>query len=468
MDLQLCTIEPFVEGDRMRQVPVLLRRATLVVAVAVLILGAGTAVSAGTQPAAGTPKAAAQTITVDGSSPGRNFDGVGAVSGGGATSRLLIDYPEPQRGQVLDYLFKPDYGAGLQLLKVEIGGDANTSDGPEPSHMRTPTQVDCDRGYGWWLMEQAQARNPNITFYGLEWAAPGWLNGGIWSQDNITYLLSWLGCAKSHGLNVGYLGGWNENGYSKSWFESLRNSLDTGGYTGTKLVAADVDDPSWSVASDLAGDPAFNAAIAVEGTHGVCWHSSPSYTGCPASSTAIGLNKPLWVSEDDNDSDGANPSALARNLNREYIDAKITADIKWALVSSWPAHLPFYGSGMMTADTPWSGNYTVGRDIWAAAQTTQFAQPGWQYLDRSSGYLSGTGANSDPHPGSYVTLKSGSDYSTVIETTDAKAAQTASFTVTGGLSTGTVHVWATNMASTDPAQWFVHTQDITPTSGGTP
>lgn len=39
----------------------------------------------------------------------RRFDGHGALSAG-ASSRLLIDYPEPQRGDVLDYLFKPHVG----------------------------------------------------------------------------------------------------------------------------------------------------------------------------------------------------------------------------------------------------------------------------------------------------------------------------------------------------------------------
>ena len=60
------------------------------------------------------------TIVIDGRSAGRTFDGLGAVSAGGST-RLLIDYPEPQRSRILDYLFKPGYGAALQHLKVEIG-----------------------------------------------------------------------------------------------------------------------------------------------------------------------------------------------------------------------------------------------------------------------------------------------------------------------------------------------------------
>lgn len=59
---------------------------------------------------------------LDGNSKGRVLDGIGAVSAG-ASSRLLIDYPEPQRSQILDYLFKPGYGTALQHLKVEIGAD---------------------------------------------------------------------------------------------------------------------------------------------------------------------------------------------------------------------------------------------------------------------------------------------------------------------------------------------------------
>ena len=78
------------------------------------------------------------TIVVDGHSPGRVFDGVGVASGGGCVARLLINYPEPQRSQILDFLFKPNYGASVQSLKVEIGGDGNSTEGSEPSHMHSP------------------------------------------------------------------------------------------------------------------------------------------------------------------------------------------------------------------------------------------------------------------------------------------------------------------------------------------
>src|SRR3954463_7147705 len=162
--------------------------------VALLALAAGTVVAA-PDPA----RAATTTVTVDGSQGGRTFDGIGAISGGGGNSRLLRDYPAAQQWQILDYLFKPGYGAGLQMLKLEIGGDANSTDGSEPSIEHTRGQVNCDAGYEFWLGEQAKARNPNIKLYGLAWAAPGWINGGFWSTDTINYLISWLGCAKQHG-----------------------------------------------------------------------------------------------------------------------------------------------------------------------------------------------------------------------------------------------------------------------------
>jgi hypothetical protein len=39
-------------------------------------------------------------VVIDGASACRTFDGLGAASAG-ASSRLLIDYPEPQRSEIL-------------------------------------------------------------------------------------------------------------------------------------------------------------------------------------------------------------------------------------------------------------------------------------------------------------------------------------------------------------------------------
>jgi hypothetical protein len=403
---------------------------------------------------------AATTITVNGTLGGRTFDGIGAISGGGGNSRLLTDYPAAQQGQILDYLFKPGYGADLQILKVEIGGDTNSTDGSESSHMHTSSSVNCGTGYEWWLMQQAKARNPNIKLYGLAWGAPGWIGGStFFTTGTINYLVNWLNCAKSKSLTINYLGGWNERGYNISWYEQLRSTLNADGYTSLRIVGS--DDGNWNIANDLVSNSAFSQAVQIIGSHYPCGYLS-SETSCPSTSNALATGKQLWASENGSQDYNTGAAAMARADNRGYLDGKMTATINWPIAAAIYPNLPFNTDGLIWSTQPWSGYYAVGKQLWVTAQTTQFTAPGWTYIDSASGYLGGSRSN-----GSYVTLKSpnGSDWSSIIETMDASAAQTVTYTVTGGLSTGTVHVWSTNVSSSSASSWFVHSTDITPSNG---
>ena len=114
-------------------------------------------------------------VAIDASSPSLPFDGHGGLSAG-ASSRLLFDYAPAVRDEILDYLFKPNYGAALQVVKVEIGGDTQSTDGTEPSHMHERNDLNCTRGYEWWLMREARKRNPRVILYALPWGQPGWVN----------------------------------------------------------------------------------------------------------------------------------------------------------------------------------------------------------------------------------------------------------------------------------------------------
>lgn len=438
----------------MRKTPAHGLHATLTSALVVTLVAAMTLLGVSTAQAA-------VGITINGASGGRTFDGVGAISGGGGNSRLLIDYPEPQRSQILDYLFKPGYGAAMQILKVEIGGDTNSTSGAEPSHRHTSSDLNCDRGYEWWLMEQAKTRNPNIKLAGLSWGAPGWLgNGNFWSQDTIDYLIDWLGCARnSHGLTIDYLGGWNEKGRDLNWYVNLNTALESRGFGNVKIVAS--DDWGFGVADDAAANSAFRNAVDVYGSHYVCGYRGPQ-TDCPSSTTAIDSGKTLWASENGSDDYNDGAKALARGINRDYIDGKMTAYINWPVIAAIPPNLPFATMGVAVAPQPWSGYYSIGKNAWVMAHTTQFTMPGWKYLDTSTGYLGGDRGN-----GSYVSLKSPatSDYSLIIETMDATTAQQLNVTLTGNLPTGAVHVWATNVNSGNSSEHFVHTTDLTPSGG---
>ncbi|MFC0435336.1 galactosylceramidase [Kutzneria buriramensis] len=426
---------------------------------AALVITLALAVTVGQSPAA--QAATTTSVTVDGKQGGRTFDGVGAISGGGGNSRLLVDYPEPQRSQILDYLFKPGYGANVQLLKLEIGGDANSTDGAEPSVEHVKGTVNCSAGYEFWLAEQARARNPHIQFYGLAWAAPGWIGGGTnyWTKDSVDYLVSWLGCAKSHGIAVSYLGGRNEKGHDKAWYESLRSTLDADGYGKIKIVGD--DSVGWKVADDMVADPAFDAAVDVAGSHYPCGYKSAATT-CTSTANALATAKPLWASENGSLDVDSGAAALVRSITRGYLDAKLTAYLNWPLVAAITPNLPFATVGLAVAPSPWSGSYRLGKETWAMAQFTQFTSPGWKFIDSASGYLGGDRAN-----GSYVSLRSpnGKDYSTIVETLSATADQSIHVKVAGGLSTGTVHVRATNLDSANASDYFVPLPDVSPSNG---
>ncbi|MGV9271253.1 RICIN domain-containing protein [Kitasatospora sp. NPDC003701] len=407
--------------------------------------------------AAAAPTATA--ITVDGGSAGRTFDGVGAISGGGGNTRLLLDYPEPQRSQILDYLFTPGQGAALQLLKVEIGGDTNSTDGAESSHEHTRGAVDCQSGYEWWVMEQAKLRNPAIKLYGLSWGAPGWIgNGHFWSQDMIDYLMDWLGCARQHNVGIDYLGGWNEREFDASWYKKLRATLNAKGYAAVKVVGAD---DSWDIATAMRKDAELAAAVDVVGAHYPCQYRS-AMTTCASSADARATGKQLWAAENGSDDAHAGAPAIARGINRGYLDARMTGFLNWPLVASIYRNLDYSTMGLAIADQPWSGAYSIGRSTWATAHTTQFTQPGWKYLDTSSGYLGGNRAN-----GSYVSYRSPdtSAWSTVLETMDATAAQTVTLKVSGGLPGGSLHVWSTDLSGPAAAGRMVRAADLTPSAG---
>ncbi len=400
-------------------------------------------------------------IALDGADRGRTFGGVGAISGGGGNSRLLIDYPVKQRNEILDYLFKPGYGASLQILKLEIGGDANSTDGSEPSVEHTRGVVDCNAGYEFWLGEQAKLRNPNIKLYGLAWAAPGWIGGGkFWSHDMIDYLMTWLDCAHSHGLTIDYLGGWNERGYDATWYKDLHTAL-AAKHPAIQVVG---DDSGWKVADAMAKDPALAKSIDIIGVHYSCQGGDGGNAdSCHSTQTAIDTGKPLWDSENGSQDDNTGTGALIRAITRGYIDAKMTALLNWPIIAAITPNLPYPTVGLMVASEPWSGNYSIGQSLWATAQVTQFTQPGWQFLDKASGYV-----GKDRNKGSYISLRSpdGADTSTIVETTTAAEPSTVEFSMSGDSSSKQVHVWSTDLKSMADKDHFIHRTDLNQDGSG--
>ncbi|XP_053884132.1 galactocerebrosidase isoform X3 [Malaclemys terrapin pileata] len=348
------------------------------------------------------PGAAAAGYALDDSGGlGSEFDGIGAVSGGGATSRLLVNYPEPYRSQILDYLFMPNFGASLHILKVEIGGDGQSTDGTEPSHMHYENDENYFRGYEWWLMKEAKKRNPNIKLIGLPWAFPGWIGRGQnWPYNHpdvtVYYIVSWiLGAKQYHNLDIDYIGIWNERSFNRKYIKLLRYTMDKRGLQRVRIIASD---NMWEpISFFMMVDSELHKVVDIIGAH---------YPGTKTVASALATQKKLWASEDYstfNDEVGA--GCWARILNQNYVNGNMTSTIAWNLVASYYQVLPFGRDGLMTAQEPWSGYYAVEGPIWITAHTTQFTHPGWHYLQVDGHLKDG---------GSYVALTDGLGNLTII------------------------------------------------------
>ncbi len=424
----------------------------------------------------------AATVTLDGQSPGRTFEGIGGLSAGAGT-RLLWDYPEPQRSQVLDFLFQPNFGASLHHLKVEIGGDVNSTEGTEPSYARTREEFEhprpeyFQRGYEWWLMREAKKRNPQIFLDVLQWGAPEWIGdrdvpdvGGpnrlkwpgraprnrkkFYTQDNADFVAGFIQAArKYHGLEINFCGIWNETLHDSPWIKLLRRTLDGRDLSAVRIIGCDDYEVEgrggWRIVEEFAKDAELEKAIYAVGVHYPQFQSTAAARQC---------GKPLWASEDNpqwKGPDWHSGLATAKMYNRNYIDGKMTKTVTCYLLDSYYDALAWADNAPMKANTPWSGYYEVWPTIWAMAHTAQFAQPGWKYLDSACGVLK--------DGGSYVCLRSpdaAADYSIIIETADAKRTQSLTFGVTGGLATGPIHVWRSNARSR-----FERQDDISLSSG---
>jgi galactosylceramidase len=396
------------------------------------------------------PSAASFSLT-DEFGIGPSYAGIGGLSGGGATSRFLPDYAPQPRSDILDMLFTPQFGASLQLLKVEIGGDGQSTEGTEMSHMRNASDLNVRRGYEGWLLSEAKRRNADLGTLALAWAWPAWVGcpGGDLSspdcdgktpysipQQTAGYVASWVaGMRSEYNVTIDVAGSWNERAYNADYMVALRAALDAANLTETRLVCDDFD---WSCAKDMAGNPALASAVDFISGHD------------PMPATAAAPGKPLYDSEGfhTTGSDSGAASWIVE-LNSRYLQYNQSLNIAWNLLAAYGEGTAFWPHGLMHAFQPWAGWYSVPASIWATAHYTQFtsirAPRSWHYL-LVGGARGGSGALSTG--GSYVGLVdlATGNFSVVIEKAQpgGAAPETATFVLGGSLAgVGRVAVWST-------------------------
>jgi hypothetical protein len=357
------------------------------------------------------PPSGGVPIVANASAMSLQYDGMGGLAAVGG-ARLLYEYREPQRSQILDLMFNASGGAAMQVLKTEQQGDVDSSYGSGPSYAHTRNDNDIKRGiYLPWLIQEAKKRNPEIVLYTLSWGAPYWVgNGTYYSQDGIDYHLGYLKAARSElGVTFDYVGIWNESPWERSYIKDLRAALDASGFNSTQIVMPDGSDgscadcpASWGngAASALNKDPELAQAVSVLGLH----TSDPEGVKySTASSLPAGVR--FWNSEN-NVVDGPQPqfqpvpeqpygSGLGwpRVMLTNYVRGGATATILCPIMHSWSWNMGRQNHGYAQITQPWSGTAELGSAFWSQAHFTQLTKVGWRFVDGGgSGELCGSGA----------------------------------------------------------------------------
>ncbi|BCJ64086.1 hypothetical protein [Polymorphospora rubra] len=402
---------------------------------------------------AGPAGADTVTVGIDGGTLGRTYEGVGAVFSNGM-NKLLMDYPPAQRDDILDLLFTPKFGASLQHVKIEIGSDANTSAGTEPSHTRSATDFDITRGTQLWLAQQARLRNPDVPLDALRWGTPAYVDT---DAERYRYYKSFLdGAADEYGLDFDYLGPErNEHTTSADWgptgpardfvVDTLRPGLDADGYADVKLTAAD-SNTGWWIADRVTADPALKSAL----------HSMNVHYNQESTANARNSGLALWNGEDLAPFRGdwvTGPLDTANRIIRSYAVGRMTKyEMHPAIEAGYP-NTPFNHKSIMVAQTPWSGHYSIETGLWVTAHFTQFAEPGWKYVDSATTVDSRGGVMTVKDP-------AGADWSTILLNTSA-APRTYQVTLSGGITASSLSRWQTTAAAQ-----FVQQPNVA-VSGGT-
>ncbi|MBQ7194366.1 MAG: hypothetical protein IJS07_01865, partial [Bacteroidales bacterium] len=398
-------------------------------------------------------------VTLDGAATIRTFEGLGALASYG---KLLYDYPEPQRSQILDYLFLPNFGANLQILKVEMGSDGNNTAMAWPSHRRSlQEENDFTRGWSWWYMKEAVKRNPDIILSALNWGWPAWATTDDLKSDFIADYVE--GAWNVHGLRIRYIGGnQNESDITPAMTKLLRRKLNERGFGDVKIICADegAKKARYQVLDYLSTDEEYCNVVDVIGVH----YKSREADFMPEVTYSFG--KPLWSTEDGGGGYGnaGQGNAWTSQLMKLFIDVKMSAAIRWLVTSSIYDNMPWPGNGIMKTKEPWSGHYIVGANLWSFAHFTQFIKPGWKQLKQDETYLI-----PETKKGRFIAYRApvSGGYAIVVDAHDnTLPAEGTVFTwrLTGGLSTGTVYVWKSNFVA--GGDWFVKEGTLLPDKDG--
>lgn len=448
---------------------------------------------------------AATTISIDAARIARTnvngltFKGFGVLSAN-STSALLMDYKalRPRAyAQLLRILFGGTHPI-MNMVKIEMGNDRNTSTGPEPSTMRTAAEeANVAREPGFQLAADARRYNPDLQVSILRWKAPVWADTNdkiyTWYKNTI------LAAHRRYGYMVSSVNpGVNESTPDLAWTKRFAELVrtDSTGYVSDdsslagfrsgeaelfhkiKVIISD-ESGLGSFGDDMVADEVLRTAVDVAGYH----YTTDDTKARDFTALAEKYDKEVWNSEaqatfsnsafrpHNNTADptvagtgigGINgPLEMANTLVKGFVNSRRTHFIYQPAIGSFYEGGQYSFKELLSARDPWSGwiHYDVGLAV--LQHFSSFAVTGWENASNTAGVwrfipsaCASTATGTNPVNGrnglpNYVTMAApdGSDFSTVI-VNDSEKSLTYSLSPTGftGRRASRLEVWQTRAA----------------------
>ncbi len=349
-------------------------------------------------------------VTIDGNTvntdEGTVYRGLGVVTGNNS-SRLLMDYKTENPDaywEIMNLLFKKDYGAGLTHVKIEFGTDVNSSSGTEPSIMRSADEeADVTRGAGFMFAADALSINPDITVDLLRWGEPKWVTDAFSESTEAGHAAryKWYKAAidkayDTYGMKFTHISA-DANEASKidtEWIiyfaNALKNETDERyDYGEIKIVASD-EVGSWKISKAMMENEELRNAVDILGEHYNTWADKNAKT------LNIEYGKEIWYTEG---VASTNIARLAVNSNGSgingtngaldvcnriingYYNGRMTMYEYQPAVAAYYSGAKYFPKSLLNAQTPWSGYYEADCGIWTSAHFTMFIENGWRYID---------------------------------------------------------------------------------------
>jgi O-glycosyl hydrolase len=375
-------------------------------AAAAVVLAAGGL----TLTAPASPALAASPATIDGAVQYQRIAGFGSSEAFGQAS-IIEDAPAAVQQQVLSLLYSPQTGAGLTILRNEVGADpgetieptAPASPSAPPSYVSLQS-IDNDMGQ-LWLAQAIRADYGVRDIFADAWTAPAYMktndstsNGGTlcgvpgatctsgdWRQAYANFLVQYARDYAQAGVPLSYIGFENEANLAPDYDGMVMTPAQTADFadvlgptlarsglpTRLECCAAEGWNYAAQYAAAIEADPFASRYVSLFTSHG--------YTEAPASPLP-GWYKPVWETEwstfqswDPAWDDGTTASGLswAQNIYTGLTQANLSAFLYW-----WGTSTPTFNGDNESLVQINGSTVTASARLWAFANYSRFVRPG--------------------------------------------------------------------------------------------